>query len=75
MLGMSPCELHPSKERFVVSVQPTHEQATHDKMKLVNICFLSLAIFVGYSVAQEEIAEDLAKFKEFKVILLPSVLF
>ncbi|XP_046449015.1 macrodontain-1-like [Daphnia pulex] len=63
---MSPCELHPSKERLAVSVQPTHEQATHEKMKLVNICFLSLAIFVGYSVTQEETAEDLAKFKEFK---------
>jgi hypothetical protein len=36
-------------------------------MKWVTICFLSLAITVGFSTAQDETEEELTKFKEFKV--------
>ena len=37
-------------------------------MKWVTICFLSLAITVGFSTAQDETEEELTKFKEFKVL-------
>nr|CAH0103408.1 unnamed protein product [Daphnia galeata] len=42
------------------------KQATHNVMKWMTICFLSLAITVGFSTAQDESEEELTKFKEFK---------
>ncbi|KAI9562654.1 hypothetical protein GHT06_010108 [Daphnia sinensis] len=35
-------------------------------MKLVTICLLSLAVFVGHSAAQEDTEEEVIKFKDFK---------
>lgn len=52
----------------LVSLLDCSTNKQHHVMKLLTICFLSLAISVGFSAAQEDTEEELGKFKEFKVI-------
>jgi hypothetical protein len=57
--------MNESKRSFLIK---TDICFTSFVFQLVTICFLSLAISVGFSTAQEDTEEELFKFKEFKVL-------
>ena len=63
-----PVQQHTDTNQIHFIARLFFKQATHNVMKWVTICFLSLAITVVCSTAQDETEEELTKFKEFKVL-------